>query len=117
MRTLASLLLACLLAACAPSPSAPATTVPRDDGSGLVAVYSVGGRSVRVLIVRPPSIVLAHEAFVPAGESVRAVHWEASGLVIETSAQRYSLDAHTWSIAARADPADGVASARGRPRS
>jgi hypothetical protein len=117
VRTLVSVLLACLLVACAPSPSAPATTVPRGDGSGLVAVYSVGGRNVRVLIVRPPSIVLAHEAFVPAGESVRAVHWERAELVIETNAQRYALDTQTWSIATDADRAGGVASARERPRS
>jgi len=117
VRTLTSVLLACLLAACAPSTS-PATTVPRDDGSGLVAVYAVGARSVRVLIVRPPSIVLAHEAFVPPGESIRAVHWERAGLVVETNAQRYALDARTWNMAATdAAPARGVAIARARPRS
>ena len=117
MRTLASLLFACILTACTPSPPAPAMTLPRADGSGLVAVYAVGGRNVRVLIVRPPSIVLAHELFVPPGESIRAAHWEPRGLMIDTDAQRYALDTGTWALTARALASDGVASARPRPRS
>jgi hypothetical protein len=41
--------------------------------SGVSALATVGGRNVRVLLVRPPSIVLLREVFVPRGESVRSV--------------------------------------------
>ena len=70
-----------------------------------------------MLIVRPPIIVLAREAFVPADETIRTVHWDRAGLVVETNAQRYALDAPAGSLASPPDPADGVASARLRPRS
>ena len=116
MRIVTCILVAWLVAACAPSTN-PATTLPRHDGSGLVAVYAVGGRNVRVLIVRPPSIVLAHESFVPPDQSIRSVRWTDAGVVIETNAERFALDTHTWVLASLPSPSDGVASARARPRS
>lgn len=117
MRILTCILVACLVTACAPPTEAPATALPRHDGSGLVAVYAVGGRNVRVLIVRPPSIVLAHESFVPSDQLIRSVHWTDAGLIIETNAERFALDTHTWVLASFPSPSDGVASARARPRS
>ena len=116
VRTLALLLLASLLAACTPSSTAPTTMLPRPDGSGLVALYAIGGRSVRVLVVRPPSIVLAHESFLAADQSIRGVHWEARGLAIDTDTARYDLDTQTWALVARTIGSDGMATARPRER-
>ena len=110
MRSLLVVLLALCTAACGrPGVGGAAPAVLTcDDASDLCAVYSPGSRGVRVLLVRPPSIVLMREAFVPAGDAVTGVRWSPGGLIVETAHQRFALDTRTWTLAAV------TASARGR---
>jgi len=72
-----------------------------EPASGVSALATVGGRNVRVLLVRPPSIVLLREVFVPRGESVRSVRWSENGreLIVETDASRFALDTRDWRLA------------------
>ena len=64
---------------------------------GLTAVSAVGARSVKLLLVRPPSIVLLREVFVPEGETVVGVRWSRTGnaLIVETDVARFALDLRT----------------------
>ena len=120
-----ALLATLLVAGCTDAPSdrgaAPgASLLASDPSTGLVAVSSVGARNVRVLFVRGPSIVRLREVFVPDGETVSAVHWQAGDgrLIIETDAMRFALDPSTGHMARLAqDPAglarQAVSAARG----
>lgn len=127
MRTLfwlVVLVLGLLVAACAPHPAPPAAlaapvvpVIASDTASGMSAVYTPGTRNVRVLIVRPPSIVLLREVFVPAGEAITAVRWSDSGLIVDTADERFALDTRTWKLASRAAFSQHLtAGARGRRR-
>ncbi|HVO90184.1 MAG TPA: hypothetical protein VMV45_16730 [Casimicrobiaceae bacterium] len=106
MRTFAILLAALLATACAPPDAdAPleggrAPIVVSDPATGLLAVTAVGAHNVRVLYVRPPSIVLLREQFVPDGKSVTGVQWSGSQLIVETEEQWFALDTRTWQLAA-----------------
>ena len=119
MRTYLLLLLALLATACAQGPApapAAAARMTRDTGSDRVAVYTPGTRAVRVLLVRPPSIVLLREVFVPADAAITGVRWSGADLLIDTTDERLALDTRTWTLAARAASAGATASARGRRR-
>ena len=65
-----------------------------EPSTGISALATIGGRNVRVLLIRAPSIVLLREVFVPEGETVRAVRWSDDGraLIVETDTARYALD-------------------------
>ena len=113
-----------LVAGCTDVPTDAAATpgaslLVSDPSTGLVAVSSVGARNVRVLLVRPPSIVRLREVFVPDGETVSAVHWQAGDrrLIIETDAMRFALDPSTGRLARLArDPAGLARRAGSAPR-
>lgn len=118
MRVATLLLLALLSAACAPRSDgdhavAQRAIVVSDATSGVTAVSAVGARSVRVLYVRPPSIVLLREVFVPAGERVTGVRFAGTpdALIVDTDAARFALDTHTWRLAQIPRQARGVAAA------
>jgi hypothetical protein len=99
-------------AACAAPPAtAPRSIMATDARSGVMAVSAVGARNVRVLYVRPPSIVLLREVFVPEGEHVTAVRFagSADALIVDTDAERFALDTHTWRLAQIRQEARGVA--------
>jgi hypothetical protein len=121
MRIPAILVAVLLCTACAaPRTVAPQPIVASDAASGVMALSAVGARNVRVLYVRPPSIVLLREVFVPAGEHVIGVHFADThdALIVDTDAERLALDTHTWRLAqihqeAR-DVAAGVPHARRR---
>jgi hypothetical protein len=107
MRICAIHLAALLVTACAvpdrdaPAPTARPPIVLADPATGVMAVTALGARNVRVLYVRPPSIVLMREVFVPAGHGVTAVRFAGDGdaLIVETDAERFALDTHTWRLA------------------
>jgi hypothetical protein len=102
MRTVAIVPAALLCAACAaPQVVAPQAIVASDAASGVMAVSAVGARNVRVLYMRPPSIVLLREVFVPEHEQVTGVHFAGSSdaLIVDTDAERFALDTHTWRLA------------------
>ena len=112
-----------LVAGCTNAPSDPAATpgaslLASDPSTGLVAVSSVGARNVRVLFVRPPSIVRLREVFVPDGETVSSVHWQSgdSRLIIETDATRFALDPSTGRLARVARGPAGLARSAGSAR-
>lgn len=117
MRTPAILLLALLTAGCsAPDAAPPAGAalhpiVVSDADTGVMAVSAAGARNVRVLYVRPPSMVLLREVFVPAGERVTAVRFAGSSdaLIVDTDAARFALDTRTWRLAPVHQQARGVA--------
>ena len=71
-----------------------------EPASGVSALATVGGRNVRVLLVRPPSIVLLREVFVPQGEFVKSVRWSENGrtLIVETDASRFALNTRDWHL-------------------
>ena len=102
MRSLLVLLLALCTMACsrAPAGGAAAPVLACDPASDVCAVYTPGTRNVRVLLVRPPSVLLLHEAFVPAGDVVTAVRWSQGGLIVETGHERFALDTRRWTLAA-----------------
>jgi hypothetical protein len=103
VRSLAVALLALCTAACVGSPAGGAVTAPVlacDAQGGLCAVYTPGARNVRVLLVRPPSIVRMREVFVPAGDAVAGAHWTPDGLIVDTERDRYALDPRTGTLAA-----------------
>jgi len=112
------LLLASLLCvACAAPPRPPDALVARDADSGVMAISAVGARNVKVLYVRPPSIVLLREVFVPEGEHVTGVHFSgaAGALIVDTDLERFALDSHTWRLAQLRQEARDIASS-GRAR-
>jgi hypothetical protein len=105
-----------LVAGCTDAPPEPAATpgaslLASEPSTGLVAVSSVGACNVRVLFVRGPSIVRLREVFVPDGETVSAVHWQAGDgrLIIETDATRFALDPSTGRLARLAGDPAGLA--------
>ena len=106
-----------LLDACARLPAAGARVEPimvaRPDG--LTAVSAVGARSVKLLLVRPPSIVLLREVFVPEGETVVRVGWSrtAAALIVETDVARFALDPRTGRLAQPGPFAAPVVASRG----
>jgi hypothetical protein len=111
-RLLAVVAVAAILAGCSAScvdcrahPVAE-TIFVTDAASGVSAVATVGARSVKVLLIRPPSIVLLREVFVPEGESVKAVRWSGDGraLIVETDTTRFAVDLeqHARDVAASA---------------
>jgi hypothetical protein len=107
-----------LCAACAAPPQpAPDALVATDAQRGVMAVSALGARNVRVLYVRPPSIVLLREVFVPQGEHVTGVHFSggAGALIVETDLERFALDTRTWRLAQIRQEARDVAST-GRAR-
>lgn len=113
------LLLASLLcvACAAPPRPAPDALVASDADSGVMAISAVGARNVKVLYVRPPSIVLLREVFVPEGEHVTGVHFSgaAGALIVDTDLERFALDTHTWRLAQLRQEARDIASS-GRAR-
>jgi hypothetical protein len=103
---------ALLCVACAAPPAAaPQAIVATDARSGVMALSAVGARNVRVLYVRPPSIVLLREVFVPDGEHVIALQFagSADALIVDTGASRFALDTHTWRLALVGEASPGVA--------
>lgn len=111
-----ALVAAALAAGCTDAPSdrgamPGASLLASDPSTGLVAVSSVGARNVRVLFVRGPSIVRLREVFVPDGETVSTVHWQAGDgrLIIETDAMRFALDPSTGRLARLAPGPAGLA--------
>ena len=117
MRRLLAVVAAAFLAGCSAScmdcrahPVAETIFVTQA-ATGVSAVATVGGRNVRVLLVRPPSIVLLREVFVPEGETVKSVHWGEGGraLIIETEAMRFALDVGNWKLAQIEQHARGIA--------
>jgi hypothetical protein len=90
-----------------------------EPASGVSALATVGGRNVRVLLVRPPSIVRLREVFVPQGESVKSVRWSEDGraLIVETDVSRFALNTRDWHLAPLEQHARAIAaSPRARPR-
>jgi len=116
VRSLAVALLAFFTVACtgAPAGGTAAPVLSCDAQGDLCAVYTPGARSVRVLLVRPPSIVLMRERFVSAGEAIRQVQWRGATLVIETSRDRYALDTRTGTLVSAGPSQDMTASTRAR---
>jgi hypothetical protein len=100
VRPFVVVLLALFIVACGDAPAArvQGAVLAQDSSRDLYAVYAPGSRSVRVLLVRPPSIVLLREVFVPADEAVTDVHWTQGALIVETTAERLALDTRTWQL-------------------
>ena len=115
MRSLAVVVLAFCTAACvaAPAGGPPAPVLACNAGSDLCAVYTPGARNVRVVLVRPPSIVLMRERFVPAGQAIGSVQWSGTTLIVDTGIERYALDSRTGRFSS-ADAADMTASTHAR---
>jgi hypothetical protein len=85
-----------------------------EPASGVSALATVGGRNVRVLLIRAPSIVRLREVFVPEGESVKAVRWRDDGrtLIVETDRERFALDTRSWQLAQIEQHAHDIAASR-----
>jgi hypothetical protein len=120
MHARAVLLAAILCTACAaPDAGAPRAIVVQDAQSGVMALSAVGARSVRVLYVRPPSIVLLREVFVPQGEHVTGVRFDGrpDALIVDTDSARFALDTRTGRLAEiRQQARDIAAEAHARRR-
>jgi hypothetical protein len=81
-----------------PGSALPPSILVIDSSTGLTAVSSVGARNVKLLLLRPPSIVLLREVFVPPGEVVVSVSLAPGphpSLIVETETTRFALDSHT----------------------
>ena len=120
MRRLLAAVAASFLAGCSAScvdcraqPVAETLFVTQAD-TGVSAVATVGARNVRVLLLRPPSIVLLREVFVPEGESVKSVRWSDDGraLIVETDAARFAVDTRHWQLAQIEQHAGEIAAQR-----
>lgn len=105
MRAFAVLLVLLFVTACSPAgrrdATAPRPLMLEDAASGITAVSAVGARSVKLLHLSPPSIVLLREVFVPPGEHVvrMGVAPATRALIIETDAARFALDPRSGRLA------------------
>jgi hypothetical protein len=122
MRVLAVVLVALFLTACSGSAgqeSGPLRPlIAQDEQSGLTAVSAVGARSVKLLHVRPPSIVPLREVFVPAGEHVLRLAVAPAGrtVIVETDVARFALDARSGRLALLDTTRPAFAAADAQPR-
>jgi hypothetical protein len=116
VRSFAVSLVAFCTVACtgAPAVGAASAQLACVSDSGLCAAYTSGARGVRILLVRPPSIVLLRERFVPAGEAIENVRWNGATLLIDTTAARYALDTRSGTLAPFGETPGMTASTRAR---